>query len=102
MDHLPIITKLSLTLTNSQTAVFRNFREVDWESFQGTLVSHLTELGQPKQLRNQEHLNTACETLMAAIQTTINTEVPKTNLCSKSKHWWTRELTPLGHSNKLG
>ncbi len=102
-DHLPIITKLSLTSTNSQPAVFRNFREVDWESFRGTLVSHLTELGQPKQLRNQEHLNTACETLTAAIQMTINTEVPKTNLCSKSKRWWTRELTQLRrHSNKLG
>ena len=45
MDHLPIITKLSLTLTNSQPAVYRNFQEVDWESFQGTIVSHLTKLG---------------------------------------------------------
>ncbi len=103
MDHLPIITKLNLMMTLSQAAPFRNFHKVDWESFQDTLEAQFAALNLPNHLTTQKELNSACKSLTSAIQATIKAEVPITKIYSKSKCWWTKELTQLQQqTNRLG
>ena len=50
-----------------------------------------------------EHVNVSCERLTKAIQATIDTNVPISEICSKSKRWWTKELTQMRkQANKVG
>ena len=95
MDHLPVVTQLNLSIPAAQTTNFRNFRDVDWEEFRNSLKIQLARLEQPGPIMNQEQLDRNCKELTAAIQAAIEDKVPKTELCSKSKRWWTKELTQM-------
>lgn len=102
-DHLPILTKLDLTTPVAPPKEIRNFRKVDWEQFRKTLGAKLSQLSPPAAINTQLQLNSACAELTIALQNTINTNVPITMLCVKSKRWWTKELTVLCKvAKKLG
>ena len=102
-DHLPVVTKLNLTIPTSQPVSCRNFREVDWGEFRNSLTKHLDNLDNPGPISSQALLNVRCESLTAVIQATIEECVPTSEICSKSKRWWTMELTQMRkHMNKLG
>ena len=48
-------------------------------------------------------MDKCCEDLTEALQKTIQMKVPDVDHTSKSKRWWTKELTKLrAHANKLG
>jgi hypothetical protein len=94
-DHLPILTTLDLATTIAPPRATSNFREVDWNQFRETLEGHLARRTPPAAIETQAQLDEACEDITEAIQDTINTEVPTTTICAKSKRWWTKELTML-------
>ncbi len=102
-DHLPIVTKLNLEVPMAQPSATRNFREVDWGEFRESLANRLSSYQLPEQIRNQNQLDVNCGLLTKTIQDTIDGCVPITEICSKSKRWWTKELTQLRrHMNTLG
>ncbi|KAH9953859.1 hypothetical protein BC827DRAFT_1105145, partial [Russula dissimulans] len=102
-DHLPIRTVLNLTVNTTSENCTPNFREVDWAEFRDMLVSNLSTMQTPQKISNQRQIDQCCTDLMAAIQDTICARVPVTNITTKSKHWWTKELTALCRkANKLG
>jgi len=102
-DHLPIITKLNLTIPTSPPASFRNFRDVDWLDFRDNLSRRLSTLDVPSPIRNQERLDSNCKALTEVILETVKDCVPSSVLCAKSKRWWTKELTQMRRNmNKLG
>jgi ribonuclease HI len=102
-DHLPIVTKLDLTLAKATSKSIANFRNVDWEKFRSVLEGQLRTLGLPRAIRNQGELDTECSRLTNAIQNTIQSEVPTIDLCPKSRRWWTKELTFLRReASRLG
>ena len=102
-DHLPIITKLDLTLAKAPSKSLANFRNVDWEKFRKTLEGQLRTLGLPRTIRNQGELDIECSRLTNALQNTIQSVVPTTELCPKSRRWWTKELTDLRReASRLG
>jgi hypothetical protein len=102
-DHLPIITELDLNMGPDTGKPTHNFREVNWEEFHIELEMQLANLPPPQKIRTQREMNTSCEKLMLAIQETIETQVPVTEITLKSKRWWTKELTQLcKETNKLG
>jgi len=102
-DHLPIITELNLGAAQAEEITLQNFREVDWEEFRETLNSHLRSLGHPTPILNQQQMDENCNELTEIIQRTISDKVPVAKLCSKSKRWWTKELTQLRKAaNKKG
>ena len=102
-DHLPVVTKLNLTIPTSQPISCRNFRDVDWNEFCNSLTKHLKNMDNPGPISSQANLNERCVTLTEAIQAAIEESVPISKICSKSKHWWTRELTQMRRRmNKLG
>jgi hypothetical protein len=72
-----------------------NFREVDWEKFRKSLERKLTRLSHPSPIFTQAQLDTACADITTVLQDTIQSEVPTTTLCAKTKRWWTKELTLL-------
>jgi hypothetical protein len=76
---------------------------VDWVEFHAALKVQLASLPPLEQMLDQAQLDESCETLSAAIQRTIQEQVPITEISPKSKRWWTKELTLLRKwSNKLG
>jgi ribonuclease HI len=102
-DHLPVVTKINLEVPITQPSTCRNFREVDWEDFHNKLAARLSVLEVPQRIQNQDHLNESCESLISAIQATMEETVPTSEICSKSKRWWTKELTRMRRRmNKIG
>lgn len=94
-DHLPISTILNLPISKQQPKLFRNFRQVGWEEFHDTLTAKLNRLPIPGRIITQEQLNTECDKITTVLQAVIEKEVPITEICSKSKRWWTKELTSM-------
>ncbi len=84
-DHIPIVTTLDLELTKAPTLPARNFREVDWTSFHKTLKEKFAKMGIPNYNTSPSMLNNECERLTCALQETIGTQVPITNISVKSK-----------------
>lgn len=102
-DHLPVVTKLNLAVTITQPSATHNFREVDWGEFREHLSKCLEELDILEQITTQKHVNVSCERLTEAIQAMIEANVPISEICSKSKQWWMKELTQLHKQvNKVG
>ena len=103
MDHIPIITVLDMEISKAPLKKFRNFKDVDWESFNNTLKGNLAHLGLPSHIQSQSFLTHECNNLTKAIQDAIKSEVPISDINAKSKRWWSKELRNLHReSNKLG
>jgi ribonuclease HI/exonuclease III len=102
-DHLPILTKLNLDTATAEETTTHNFRDVDWEEFNNELQKQLTSTCPVTNINTQTQLNSACDKLTKALQNTIQKTVPISRICSKSKRWWTKELTTLRRqADKLG
>ena len=102
-DHLPILTEIDLAADIVLVEDTSNFQDINWDKFHKELSAQLANLPWPVLIDNQIQLERCCESLMKAIQHTIETQVPVTNITLKSKRWWTKELTQLHRqSNKLG
>ena len=102
-DHLPILTKLNLATPLMEENITHNFRDVDWDNFNKELKRLLEATSPVTPITSQRQLNSACETLTKALQDTIAKVIPINRICSKSKRWWTRELTMLRQqADKLG
>lgn len=102
-DHGPIITKLDIALGRTAETVSNNFRNVDWEKFRKHLEEKIAAFGLPTRIRDQVSLNKECNRLTLALQETIKEIVPTSEVCPKSKRWWTKEIRELRtHCRKLG
>ncbi len=102
-DHLPILTKLDLATLTVEESAIHNFREVNWELFKKGLERRLGRLERAGKIHSQVHLNKACCELTKAIQEMITETVPVMHICTRSKRWWTKELTQLRrNTNRLG
>ena len=102
-DHLPILTELNLKADIAEDAEILNYWNVDWGDFRKKLSVKLVDLAPPAPIASQRQLNDSCASLTKAIQRTIEEQVPVTELTSKSKRWWMKELTQLRQAtNKLG
>ena len=84
-DHLPILTKLNLTAALMEESNTHNFRDVDWDEFNGELERWLSETGPVVTIQSQYQLNKTCETLMKIIQETITKIVPISQVNPKTK-----------------
>jgi exonuclease III len=84
-DHLPILTKLNLKASMEPITIKHNFREVDWEKFRESLERKLTRLSHPSPIFTQAQLDMACADITTVLQDTIQSEVPTTTLCAKTK-----------------
>ena len=94
-DHLPIRTELNLETNAIEVKPTPNFREVSWEDFREKLATNLSTLQPTECINNQRQLDRSCHELTEAIQNVIEDQVPKTRITTKSKRWWTKELTQL-------
>jgi hypothetical protein len=102
-DHLPIVTELKLATSTVVEPLLPNFRNVDWDEFHNMLKSKLTSTQPVQIIRNQAQLDQSCADLINTLQAVIQEKVPVTKITSKSKRWWTKELTELRRkAEKLG
>lgn len=91
-DHVPIVTKIDMSLGRIEATKTKNFRNINWDKFHKTLEEKLAGFGLLRRLANQAKLDQECVRLTKAIQETIAQEVPTNKVCPHSKHWWTKEL----------
>ena len=61
MDHIPIVTKLDMTLGKTPETITNNYRNVNWEMFWETLQGRLQDFGVPSKIKDQAALNRECE-----------------------------------------
>ena len=102
-DHLPIVTRLDVSMGRTLETITNNYRNVDWEKYRETLQSKLQTFGVPNKIKDQVALNRECDRLTKALQETTDKEVPKMDIFPKSKRWWMREIRELRtHFRKLG
>ena len=102
-DHIPIVTKLDISLGRTLETTTNNYRNVDWEKYRENLQRKIQEFRVPNKIRDQVALNRECEQLTRALQETTKEEVPTTDVCPKSKRWWMKELSELRtHYRKMG
>ena len=91
-----------MAIAHVPTKTIKNFCEVDWDKFRVELRAELVPLGPPQPIRSCENLDSECERLTKVLQNTITTQVPTSEICPKSKRWWTKELTALRrNANRL-
>jgi hypothetical protein len=102
-DHLPILMVLRLEVAITEAKAIPNFFSVNWEDFRYELRKQLDKAQVPAHISNQMQLDEHCEELTEALQEAIRVVVPAEKPMSKSKRWWTKELSQLRtHTNKLG
>ena len=69
-DHIPIVTKLDMTLGKTLETITNNYRNVDWEKFRETLQGRLQDFRVPSKIKDQAALNRECERLTLCHDTT--------------------------------
>ena len=94
-DHIPIVTRLNVSMGRNPETITNNYRNIDWEKYWETLQSKLQTFRVPNKIKDQAALNIECNRLTKALQETTDKEVPKMDICPKSKRWWTREIREL-------
>jgi Endonuclease-reverse transcriptase len=102
-DHLPIQTELDLKVRANEEVPAPNFCEVDWDEFRKVLEAQLATMQPAERITTQRQLNQSCKALTEAIQDIIWDQVLVAKITSKTKRWWTKELTQLRRiAGKLG
>ncbi|KIN94669.1 hypothetical protein M404DRAFT_83027, partial [Pisolithus tinctorius Marx 270] len=94
-DHVPILTSIDTSLTPSPSIPVLNYREVDWKKFNNTLKKELAKIGPPTVITDEQEFQRKAKGIEAALQTTLEKEVPRTRPHPHTKRWWTKELTSL-------
>jgi hypothetical protein len=85
-DHIPILMEMNLDSTQKKAAVSSpNFQEVNWEEFNVELSKQLAILPPSESIAGQRQLNKSYADLTRAIQTTIEKQVPVSEITSKLK-----------------
>jgi hypothetical protein len=94
---------LRLEVAITEAKAIPNFCSVNWEDFRDELHKQLDKAQVPAHISNQTQLDKHCEELTEALQEAIQAVVPAEKPTSKSKRWWTKELSQLWtRANKLG
>jgi Endonuclease-reverse transcriptase len=92
-DHYPVVTILELMQERSSKQISRNFRETDWDSFNGFLGKEVAVIPISSESQIDADLGKEIEQLTELIQKAIIYKVPISNPCPLSKRWWTKDLT---------
>lgn len=102
-DHLPILTKLDMSLAAASVLPAQNYREVDWKKFNTKLKlkSELDQLSPPKILATKDMFQKTARDLEAALNCTMTDQVPRSCPHPHSKRWWTKDLTNLQNELKM-
>ena len=93
-DHLPITTVISVAPIRSEVRRVRDWKNVDWKSFNATLLWRLGRL-QESELQTKEDVDAAVAHLTEGLQYAIDECVPIKRLCSYSRTGWTPEVKAL-------
>ena len=100
-DHLPVLTKLDMSLAVATILPTQNNREVDWKKFNSKLKAELNHLGPPKIIATEDVFQKMAKDLEEALKRMIVGQVPKTCPHPHNKRWWTKDLTNLQNELKM-
>ncbi|KAI9062355.1 hypothetical protein FKP32DRAFT_1527079, partial [Trametes sanguinea] len=94
-DHFPILSEFALPMAAAPPRPRRDFRQVDWGSFNKALSRRLAARAFPSTFESTGAFDDALQALMEDLQATIEEEVPLTKETPYTKRWWSKELTGL-------
>ena len=98
-DHIPVVTRLSLGPPRVAVRQVLNWRDTDWEDFNGQLLLRLGRAPEAT-LTGPEDIDRTVDHVTAALQQTVSSCVPIKRICSYSQTGWTPELTRLRSAMK--
>jgi ribonuclease HI len=102
-DHLPIEIALNLSLNPNLIVnkLTHSFSKADWDTVRTKMEELLPQTPALEQVTANE-IDTYTESLVQAIQQTINETIPTCTLTPFSKRWWNDDLSSLRkEANKL-
>ncbi|KZP05445.1 hypothetical protein FIBSPDRAFT_765833 [Athelia psychrophila] len=84
-DHLPILTKLNLTITRPAAKPTRNFCTANFEKVCAGLKTNLDLTCPARLITSSDDFNSAVDLLIMTIQEVIESEIPLSNPSPHSK-----------------
>ena len=100
-DHLPVLTKLDMSLASASVLPTQNYREVNWKKFNTKLKVELDQISPPKIVTTKDVFQKTAKDMEDTLRHTITDQVPKTRPHPHNKRWWTRDLTNLRNELKM-
>jgi hypothetical protein len=94
-DHLPILSTIDIPLPRNQPKQSRNFREVDWRTFNQHLTTRLSEHPQPQRITTEGEFRASLDIINNALKATVEDQIPISKPLPHTKRWWTSDLTVL-------
>lgn len=92
-DHFPILTTLDLPSAAAPQREHRDFRRVDWGTFDSALAARLKTRAPPSEVQTVAEFDATLAALMLDLQTTIEDHIPLAPDTPYAKQWWSKELT---------
>ncbi|KAF8990301.1 hypothetical protein BDQ17DRAFT_1255945 [Cyathus striatus] len=92
VDHFPIITRLLTTTQTSVPRPRRNFKQIDWATFQTHLRTQLDHLPHPDEFTSIKQFTMSLNMFTDIITQAIADNVPLVRLSLHTKCWWSPEL----------
>ena len=94
-NHLPIITKLDLSIQRANAFPTWNMHKADFKEINKWLQTLLQECCPARKICNKDKLKSAINKLVKVIQEVLDVEVPASKPCPYMRWWWMKELTEL-------
>ena len=97
-NHYPIVSFFDLQVPHQEVTMKPDYRLVDWSAFNEELSICLSDFPPPAPLATKAEFDSACASLMEAIQDVTRTTVPFKWPCLFTKRWWSMDLHKLRQS----
>ena len=94
-DHLPIVTKLDLSICRASTFPTCNMHDTNFKTINEKLQALLVDQCPAQKIHSEEELENTVNALVRLIQEVLTQEVPATKPSPYTKRWWSKELTEL-------
>src|SRR5688572_30860406 len=94
-DHIPIQTKIDVSIVREEPELSYNFRKADWEQFDEKLKESLEKWEHRERYETQEEMEEEVDQLTSIIQDTIALCIPKNKHTPNSKRWWNGRIESM-------
>lgn len=94
-DHFPIETVIDIGVEVTDQREQRNWKKVDWETFNEKLETQLKLLTEPKEIERVKEFWERLKEVDETVKVVIKEEVPLAKPSPMQQCWWTNELTNM-------
>lgn len=94
-DHFPIETVIDIGIEVVDQRPRRNWKRVDWITFNNKLEEKLETVDRPTEIQSEEEFWARLKELDKIVEDVIDEEVPMMKPSPMQRRWWTEDLTKI-------